>query len=471
MTISTIAAISTPQGSGGIGIVKISGPKAIDIAQSVFVRGFSPSGAPQNHAVEKEIHEFESRRLVYGHIVDSESRQVLDEVLLAVMRAPHSYTAEDVVEIQAHASPLILKSILSLLLKRGAVLAEPGEFTKRAFLNGRMDLTQAEAVIDMINARSSKAADMAFAHLSGGFAEIIKSLRSEILTLLSSIEAAIDFPDDVGEDIEIEKFVASIEEEMLPRISALISRHDDVNFLREGLKAVIVGGPNVGKSSLLNRLVNRERAIVTEFPGTTRDFIEDSFITRGIPIIVTDTAGIHESPDPVERVGIEKAWEYMSRADILLYTVDAGKPVSANDLSLFRQLSDKKIILVINKTDLPREKILFLVPEEWRDIPKIEISALYNRGIDELKNFIANLAVDATPQMENAIVPNVRHKTALEKARSALSAVLSGSRAGVSFELISMDLHSVIDAFSEITGESIGADVLDEIFNRFCIGK
>ena len=234
---------------------------------------------------------------------------------------------------------------------------------------------------------------------------------------------------------------------------------------------MIVGGPNVGKSSLLNRLVNRERAIVTEFPGTTRDFIEDSFITRGVPIIVMDTAGIHEAPDPVERIGIEKAWEHMTQADMVLYTIDAGKPVSSDDIQLFDRLEGKKIILVINKTDLPQDKKLFLLPKEWRDTPRREISALYNRGIDELKEFIASLAFDAVEQQEHIIVPNVRHKVALEKAGKALSAVLSGLKGGTSFDLISIDLHTVLDAFSEISGRTIRSDVLDQIFSRFCIGK
>jgi tRNA modification GTPase len=312
---------------------------------------------------------------------------------------------------------------------------------------------------------------MAMSQMSGGLSRIIESFHSEIFAILSTIEAAIDFSDDMEGDIGIDNIISSIEEDILPGIYQLIARHDDKNFLRDGLKVVIVGGPNVGKSSLLNRLVNRERAIVTEFPGTTRDFIEDSFITRGVPIIITDTAGIHEAPDPVERIGIEKAWEHMTLADIVLYTIDAGKPVSPDDIQLFKRLKEKKIILVINKTDLPQEKQLFSLPKEWRDAPRREISALYNRGIDELKEFIASLSFDAVGQQEHIIVPNVRHKAALEKAGEALSAVLSGLKDGASFDLISIDLHTVLDAFSEITGSAIHSDVLDQIFSQFCIGK
>jgi tRNA modification GTPase len=471
MKSTTIAAISTPSGSGGIGIIKMSGPQAIDIAHSVFVRIAHCLNIPVRSADDEDIFNFESRRLTYGHIVDPDTRQVLDEVLLAVMRAPHSYTAEDVVEIQAHAGPLILKSILSLLLKKGAVLAEPGEFTKRAFLNGRMDLTRAEAVIDMINARSLQAVDMAMAQLSGGLAGIIESLKHDILNILAAIEAAIDFPDDVSEDIKPEAFIVSIEEDILPRITELIAKHDDANFLREGLKVVIIGGPNVGKSSLLNRLVSRERAIVTEFPGTTRDFIEDSFITRGVPIIVTDTAGIHDAPDPVERIGIEKSREHMAGADIILYTMDAGKPVSPSDLNLFQQIDGNKVILVINKMDLPEDKILFLLPQQWRHAPRLEISALYNQGIDALKERIASMAFDTAGKMDHAIVPNIRHKTTLEKGRDGLAAALSGLKNGASLDLISIDLHSSLNTLSEITGENVDIDVLDHIFSRFCIGK
>jgi tRNA modification GTPase len=221
----------------------------------------------------------------------------------------------------------------------------------------------------------------------------------------------------------------------------------------------------------LNRLVSREGAIVTEFPGTTRDFIEDSFITRGVPIIVTDTAGIHDSPDPVERIGIEKSWEHMAGADIILFTVDAGKPVSSSDLNLFQQLAEKKVILIINKMDLPEDMVLFLLPSEWGKAPRLEISALYNQGIDELKEFIARMAFDTAVEKDHAIVPNVRHKAALERVKKSLGAALSGLRSSAALDLISIDIHLALNALSEIIGENVAADILDQIFSRFCIGK
>ncbi len=443
----------------------------MDIAQSIFIPGANHANGSIHPPFIARTCKIQSRRLVYGHIVDPDTGQVLDEVLLVVMPGPHSYTAEDVVEIQAHAGPLILKTILSLILKKGAVLAAPGEFTKRAFLNGRIDLTRAEAVIDMINARSSQAVAMAMAQLSGGLRDIISSLRSAIVAILASIEAAIDFADEVGEDVDIEKISVSLEQDLLPRIYQLISRHDEENFLRQGLKVVIAGAPNVGKSSLLNRLLNRERAIVTEFPGTTRDFIEDSFVTGGVPIIVTDTAGIQETTDPVERIGIEKAWEHARQADIVLFVIDAGKPVSADNIRLFQKLAGKKIILVINKTDLPPEDQFFSLPSQWRDMPRLEISALYNRGLDELKDMIATMAFASVSRQDHPVVPNIRHKAALESAGKALDDALNGLRDGVSLDLIAIDLHAALDALSEITGEQVGQEVIDMIFSRFCIGK
>lgn len=464
MDNSTIAAISTPAGSGGIGIIKISGPKAIDIALTVF-KPKSP------RKISEKTRFLKSRRLYYGHVVDADSDRIIDEALFVIMRAPCSYTAEDVVEIQSHAGTLVLKSILKTLTHKGARLAEPGEFTKRAFLNGRIDLTQAEAVIDIINARSASAIDMAMAQLSGELKQIIESLRSEIIEILSFIDASIDFPDDVDDTIDVDGLVKRIDKNLIFKIKNLIQHYETENFLREGLKVVIVGGPNVGKSSLMNRLINKERSIVTDIPGTTRDFIEDSFITKGVPIIVTDTAGMHDDPDPVERIGIDKAWEYISTADIILFTVDAGKSVQPNDVTLYEKFRDKKTIIVINKTDLPEEKICFTLPSEWTEVQRIETSALYNQGIDDLKDLIAKIAFKSVLDIRQKIIPNLRQKNALEKAFASLTAAVKGLRLSSLFELISIDLRSALDSLSEITGNTVNPDILDTIFSRFCIGK
>jgi len=472
MVASTIAAVSTPLGSGGIGIIKISGPCAIEIAQSIFVRGSShTSDAAVHHKPIQGKTELDSHRLVYGHIVDPDTKKIIDEVLFVVMRAPNSYTAEDVVEIQAHASRLVLNSILALLIKNGVVLAAPGEFTRRAFLNGRIDLTQAEAVIDIINARSRKAIGMAIAQISGGFKQIVESLREEIVHVLSIMDAAIDFPDELAETIDLETIVASLNDHTIPQIKTLIAKYEDERFLREGLRIAIMGAPNVGKSSLLNQLVNRERAIVSDIPGTTRDFIEDSFTAKGIPIVVADTAGIHANPDPVERIGIEKAWEHISSADIVLYTVDAGKPTSTVDLDMFGRIAGKKVIIVVNKVDLLENKTFFSFPKQWQGVPHIFISALFGHGITDLKDIIAHLAFDTVDDKDDDLVPNLRHKTALEKILSMLTQALGALRLGASLELAAIDFRSALGVLSEITGETVATDVLDEIFKHFCVGK
>ncbi len=474
MEVSTIAAIATPPGHGGIGIIKISGPESIAIGLSVFRPIASSNNANRDSDHRPAPFSPQSRYLYYGNVIDGFSERIIDEALFVVMQAPCSYTGEDVVEIQSHAGPVVLKAILGSLIKKGVRLAEPGEFTRRAFLNGRIDLTQAEAVVDIINARSEKAIDMAMAQISGELNLVIQSLRATLLDILTYVEAAIDFPDEVGGDIDVKSLIARIDEELMIKISKLIARSDDQNFLREGLKIVIVGAPNVGKSSLMNRLVDKERSIVTDIPGTTRDFIEDVFIVNGIPIVLTDTAGMHENPDPVEQIGIEKAWDYVSGADILLYTVDAGKSLSASSLDLFKKIRHKKVIIVINKIDLPEDQIRFDLPRQWQQAGKnevIRISALYNRGIAELKALIAETALNSNLNVEDKVVPNLRHKFSLETALLSLETAREGLDRLMPFELVSIDLKASLDALSEITGEIFKPDILDNIFSRFCIGK
>ncbi len=471
MEVTTIAAISTPPGHGGVGIIKISGPDSINIALSIFCP--KESLKHQNNITEKPFHSFspESRYFYFGHIVDRSSGCIIDEVLLVVMRAPFSYTAEDVVEIQSHAGPVVMKSILRLLIEKGVLLAGPGEFTRRAFLNGRIDLTQAEAVADIINARSEKAIGMAMAQISGEFNLQIQSLRASLLDILSYVEAAIDFPDEIGDEIDVSILASRLEEELIVKIIKLIDCCDNQSFLREGLKIVIVGGPNVGKSSLMNKLIEKDRSIVTDIPGTTRDFIEDSFIANGVPIVLADTAGIHDTVDPVEQIGIEKAWKYISGADIILYTVDAGNTVSANDLCTLKKLGNKKIILVINKIDLPPDQIRFALPKDWRHIESVRISALYNQDIDKLKKFLVEKAFNSTCDVKDKIVPNLRHKICLETAMLSLTTAKDGFVKSQPYELVSIDLKLALTALLEITGENVKPDILDNIFNRFCIGK
>lgn len=458
-------------GHGGIGIIRLSGPDAIPMALSVFRPG-PISAQPTNPRIADSAQAFPvSRHLYYGHVYNKNFEQIIDDALFAVMRGPRSYTGEDVVEIQTHAGPFVLQRILKTLLDSGARLAEPGEFTRRAFLNGRIDLTQAEAVIDIINARSDRSLALSISMVSGDLKQKITSLHDSILRTLSFIEAAIDFPEDMAEENETVSLFDKIENHVIPEIQALIRSFDSFNFLRDGLRVVIVGGPNVGKSSLMNRLINKDRAIVTDIPGTTRDFIEESFTTNGVPIVVTDTAGIRDNPDIVEQIGIEKAWKIIHDSDIILFTLDAGRAIQDADLSLFNKLGEKKIILVVNKTDLPDDQIHLSLPKAWKEVNSVRISALRNQGIDVLKEKIAEISMGSKFQSEQKIVPNLRQKICLEKALQSLQDARNGYFRANSFELISIDLHAALNHLSKITGETAKSDILDAIFSSFCIGK
>lgn len=471
MEVSTIAAISTPPGHGGIGIIKISGPAAVPAALSVFIPKLAPDRQSTPLGTDTPAFKPKSRNLYYGHIVDKISGHVLDEVLFVVMRGPASYTGEDVVEIQSHAGPVVVQSILNLLMKIGVSLAAPGEFTRRAFLNGRMDLTQAEAVIDVITARSEKAMEMAAAQVSGDLQRKIQSIRASLLGTLSYVEAAIDFPEAVGDEIDGHFLGERLSDSVIAEIASLIERSANRAFLREGLKIVILGGPNVGKSSLMNRLIDKERSIVSDIPGTTRDFIEDTFISNGIPIVLTDTAGIHASADPVEILGIEKTWTTIDSADLLLFVADAGRSVSQFDLEIVSRLAKKNLIIVENKMDLPESSHKFEKPNDWRFFESVAVSARYNQGIDALKQLIMETVIRSTADSEDTIVPNLRHRQCLEKALLSLKMAREGLSAVLPFELISIDLKSALESLMEITGECVKPDILDQIFSRFCIGK
>ena len=462
MHTSTIAAIATPGGAGGIGIIKISGKDAISIASLIFRKsGSSFDGA----------HAFESHRLYHGHIVHPESDKILDEVLLSVMKMPRSYTREDVVEINTHSGFAVLSGILELVLAKGARLAEPGEFTKRAFLNGRIDLTQAEGVIDIINARTEKALEIAGVQIKGELGKTIRSIRDTLLAVEAEIEAEIDFPDDVEELSSKDRHIETLQQAVISPLTALLNRYHIAHFFRDGIRMAVVGRPNVGKSSLVNRLIQKDRVIVTPIPGTTRDLIEETADIRGIPVVITDTAGLHQTDDPVEVIGIQKTQEYIKDSDLVLFLVDAGCPLTEADFEIRSILKGKNVVLVINKMDLLSEQRGFPIPESWR-MPSVMISALYNQGVDALKALIARGFIRNGSESDGGrIVPNLRHKLTLERSVQASESALSGLQKDSHMELTAIDLKEAVDALGEIIGLTAKEAILDEIFSRFCIGK
>jgi tRNA modification GTPase len=474
----TIAAIATSGGKGGIGIIKISGLNAFAAARAIF----KPIERPQDsNAVATSAHqgreghkafEFESHRLYYGHIRDPENGELLDEVLLSAMKAPQTYTREDVVEINAHGGAMVLHAILQLVLKKGARLAEPGEFTQRAFANGRIDLTQAEAVIDVINARTQKSLQLAAAQVSGKLRKQITSIRDGLIDLLTRIEAAIDFPDDVAEFIQTEDTLKSLQGKVLKPLKRLIRNYVDAHVFRDGLAVAVVGRPNAGKSSLLNQLVQKDRAIVTDVPGTTRDVIEETLNLEGIPVIISDTAGVHHTDNPVEKIGIEKTLEHVNGSDLVLFMIEANRPLGPEDHLIYDQINSKPTIIVFNKIDLIQEGNETVLPVNWRFDDKVRISALYDQGIDQLKDKVVKMAGGQNRlDFSGVIVPNLRHKMLLETSLDAAESVIEQLQNGTSCDLVAIHLQEAIDALGIISGDNVKVDVLNEIFSRFCVGK
>ncbi|HSL62185.1 MAG TPA: tRNA uridine-5-carboxymethylaminomethyl(34) synthesis GTPase MnmE [Desulfotignum sp.] len=463
----TIAAIATPYGSGGIGVIRISGPDAVDIAARVFSRTRSRGSLTGN---------LETHRVYHGYILDN--GEVIDEVLLIPMHAPRSYTAEDVVEIQAHSGTVVLRQILELLLTHGARLAEPGEFTRRAFLNQRIDLTQAEAVADIINARSAAALKFASAQNLGALKEKIQDMRGQLIHLLSLVEVCIDFPEDAGEqDLSVRG--VEILDTALCQCREFIRQHTEACFLKEGIRIAICGKPNVGKSSLMNRLLAREKSIVTALPGTTRDPIQEGMNMNGIPFVITDTAGIHDTDDLVEIIGIERAKGHIRDADLVLFMVEPGTTLSEME---FKKMlpPDKRTLLVINKIDLVRDHEgvqkpggpgLPKLPEPCRKFSAVHVSALHDRGIRQLKEKIVSLCIQDLTLDGSAVIPNLRHKTALTQVVSYLEAAKQGFQTGQPEETLAIDLKNSIDSLGTITGETASLDILESIFNNFCSGK
>ena len=475
MDNSTIAAIATPGGRGGIGIIKLSGPKAVMIAAAVFsCAEKQPLSSPGKFVAPEDPsgNGFQSHRLNYGHIVDPASGRIVDEVLLSVMKAPRSYTREDVIEINAHGGQVALNTILELVLKHGARLAEPGEFTQRAFLNGRIDLTQAEAVIDIINARTDKSLQVASAQVDGKLRSSVEQIREYLIEFLIRTEAAIDFPDDVEDIAQPQRAVSEIEARIINPLRTLIRHHAEGKVLRDGLKVAVAGRPNVGKSSLLNCLVQKERAIVTSWPGTTRDIVEETLNIQGFPIILSDTAGLHDTQDPIETLGIEKTVENIDGADLVLFMVEAHRPLTVDDTNIFERIRSKPFIIVLNKIDLVNGDNLVKSPATWGEMACVHTSALYDRGIDRLKDQIIATAFGKEPiDLDAAIVPNMRQKLLMEDSLEAAENINRALDNGTPMELVAIHLQEAIDSLGQILGTNVKVDVLDQIFSRFCIGK
>lgn len=459
----TIAAIATPYGSGGIGVIRISGPKAFGIASKLFSKRKNRPEVCSDLASHKVYH---------GYIFNLKNNDVIDEVLLFSMKGPSSYTAEDVIEIQAHAGTIVLRAILDEILLLGARLSEPGEFTKRAFLNQRIDLTQAEAVADIINAKSANALKFAASQNLGVLKNKIRELRKNLIQFLSLLEVNIDFPDDVDPFAPSNKEIKLIDD-VLEKCREFIKQHDDACFLKEGIRITICGTPNVGKSSLMNRLLEQDRSIVTAVPGTTRDPIEEGLNIDGIPFVITDTAGIHQTDDLVEIIGIEKAKDHITASDIVLFMKEPGTQFTDKEFEKvvpLKNQSTQKVIFVINKIDI-EDNNLPKLSETYQHIPTIEISALLNKGINILKQKIVNISLAGLDMEKSSVIPNLRHKKALEQTVSSLMDVKAGLKNNVEEEIMAIDIKNSIDSLGTITGETASLDILDSIFNNFCIGK
>lgn len=446
MKEKTVAAISTPVGVGGIAVIRISGNDAVEIVSKIF-KG------------KDDILNVETHTVHYGHIADGE--EIIDEVLVTVMRAPRSFTGEDVVEIGTHGGVVASKMVLKTLIKYGAYPAGPGEFTKRAFLNGKIDLSEAEGVIDIINAKNEMAEKNAVGQASGRLSKKIDEIRNNLVKLAASMQVIIDYPDEELEDVTIDD-IGRIAGEEKEKIKELIESSERGKLFTEGILTAIVGRPNVGKSSLLNVLAGEERAIVTDIAGTTRDVIEESVDLNGVILRLMDTAGIRNTDDTVERIGVERSYESIKKADLVLAVFDASEELTAEDYEILEKTKDTKRIVIINKTDI----------SDKYSLDGIAISAKTGEGIDELSNKIKEMHDwGKIGQSDEPVVTNMRHVAALTKARESLQNIILGAKSYIPSDILSIDLNDAIDALGEITGAVVSEDIVAEIFHNFCVGK
>ena len=457
MKKDTIAAIATAMTNSGIGIVRMSGTEAFDIIQKIY-KGKN----------NKNLSEVKSHTIHYGYIMDGE--ETIDEVLVMIMKGPHSFTGEDTVEIDCHGGVFVVKRILETVIKNGARPAEPGEFTKRAFLNGRMDLSQAEAVIDVINSKNEYALKSSVSQLKGNVQKKIKEIREEIIYHTAFIETALDDPEHISVDGYGEKLKITVDK-LLLELNELLKSSDNGRIIKEGIKTVIVGKPNAGKSSLLNVLVGEDRAIVTDIAGTTRDVLEESIQLHGISLNIMDTAGIRDTDDIVEKIGVDKAKAHANEADLIIYVVDASRDLDENDFDIINMIQDKKAVILLNKSDLDTVVTKDMIKLHV-DKPMIEISAKEESGIKELEETLKNMFFHGEISFNDEVyITNIRHKTAIKDAYDSLEKVIVSIENDMPEDFYSIDLLDAYESLGSITGETIGEDLVNEIFSKFCMGK
>lgn len=455
---NTIAAISTAVGEAGIGIVRISGSDAINIGNSIF-RGINT----------KQLNVGDNRKLIYGHIVEGE--EIVDEVLIAYMKEPFTYTRENMVEIYCHGGIIPVRKVLELLLRSGARLAEPGEFTKRAFLNGRLDLSQAEAVMDIIESKTDKSYEVSLKQLEGSLSHKVRDIGDLLLAMIAHVEVSIDFPDHEVDEITYEEMIRdakTVKEE----IEKLLATADRGKILRDGLNTIILGKPNVGKSSLLNAILRENRAIVTDIPGTTRDIIEEFINIDGIPLKIVDTAGIRDTEDIVEKLGVDRAKDTVEMADLIIAVFDASRELTKEDYSIIELIKDKKTIALLNKSDLKSAYDEEYLKKLLNGKHVISSSITTGVGVDLLENSIKDMFYSGQIEIDSGIiVNNMRHKNQLELAFKSIASALVDIEAGVPLDCIEVDLRNCWEDLGEITGDSVAEDIIDKIFAEFCLGK
>ncbi|MGJ9828467.1 tRNA uridine-5-carboxymethylaminomethyl(34) synthesis GTPase MnmE [Staphylococcus aureus] len=459
MDLDTITSISTPMGEGAIGIVRLSGPQAVEIADKLYKGKHLLNDVP-------------SHTINYGHIIDPESKEVVEEVMVSVLRAPKTFTREDIIEINCHGGILTINRVLELTMTYGARMAEPGEFTKRAFLNGRIDLSQAEAVMDFIRSKTDRASKVAMNQIEGRLSDLIKKQRQSILEILAQVEVNIDYPeyDDV-EDATTE-FLLEQSKEIKQEINRLLDTGAQGKIMREGLSTVIIGKPNVGKSSMLNNLIQDNKAIVTEVAGTTRDVLEEYVNVRGVPLRLVDTAGIRETEDIVEKIGVERSRKALSQADLILFVLNNNEALTQEDYTLYEVVKNEDVIVIVNKMDLEQNIDINEVKDMIGDTPLIQTSMLKQEGIDELEIQIRDLFFGGEVQNQDmTYVSNSRHISLLKQARQTIQDAIDAAESGVPMDMVQIDLTRTWEILGEIIGETASDELIDQLFSQFCLGK